>query len=229
MKYTLCYEKMKGIPINEIIKAVNIMEYASTERVTFQLLTLLGCRIQELDTIKFTDIYPYNSDMYIVYWKKGKNQKGNRSELIPNTLYNELVAYRENHKVLGKHLLGAKGQTFCRYFNRDIRPKLGGQWLTKEPNPENAWREEYIYQIKGLRKTFVTFSFKKYYEKWKNPDMALEQISKQMGHKTKRMTSMHYLQETEPLGIDSFYNRYINFADIIRDKERQSRLIEYIT
>lgn len=227
-RHILCYKRVKGIPISEIMKAVNTMDYASTERIMFQFLCLLGCRIQELNNMKLDDIYPYDANMYIVYWKKGKNQKGYRSELITKSVYYELAKYRETHKIEGNKLFGATGQTFVRYFNRDIRPMLGGEWIIKAPNPENHWKIEYVYQIKGLRKTFVTYSFKEYYEKWKNPDMALEEISKQMGHKTKRMTSMHYLQETKELDIDRYFNSACQgLANIINQKDIQLRIFDY--
>lgn len=87
-------------------------------------------------------------------------------------------------------------------------------------------REEYVLQLKGLRKNFATLEFAKQYKKWKSAEVALEFASKRMKHSTKHITAYHYLRNFDELNISAYIN--LTPSDIIRRANEQKRLFDFI-
>ena len=227
MKQQIIYDIVKGIPFEDVVGAIEKMQYGSTERVMFQMLFITGCRITELDNMNFDKIFPYHKGGYIIFWKKGKNQNGLRKERLSIRFYRELLHYRKHNRVYLNQLFGVKAQTFTRYFNRDIRPILSSEWKRKAPNPENNWKLEHIYKVKGLRKDFWTLDYKNNLEKFKSPEIALEQTCKRAGHHSKHITYNHYIQSFDDLKIDKFAGMTPEEILNYNSEKQQTRLCEW--
>lgn len=225
MKTVITHRSIKAIPFKDIVEANQIMTYGDVCKVIFEILILTGCRIKEIENMKVNMLFPYDNENYVLYWKLGKNQKRTRKELLPKFYVEELIKYREANRVPHNSLFGIKAETFRRYFNRDVRPLLGGSWLIKTPNPERNFDLEFIYQLKYLRKDFWTLDFKMNLDKWKSPEIALQATSKHACHSSTRMTYYHYIQNFTDLDLDSFPN--MTPAQILK-KGSQKRLLEWV-
>lgn len=206
-----------AIPLDEVKKVLDFMTYASTVRVMFGMLFWTGSRIIELDNMKRGNIY----DGY-VYWKTGKNQNDYRKEKLPSYFIEELQEYWHTNRILGDKMFGVASDTFRRYFNRDVRPFLGGAWHEERLVFKiGTIQRENILQLKGLRKTFQTYVFAQELYKWNNPEIALQFTSKKMRHSSTRITAYHYLNNFDVLGIDhqNFTKPYVEV--------RQKRLMDF--
>lgn len=190
----------KAIPLKQVRKALEILPYGSTQRVMFEMLTLTGCRLTELDNMKWSNI---RNDF--LYFKLGKNQKNWRKVKLPARFVQELKDYRETHRVQADALFGAKGHSFRRLFDRESRKILGSEWLEKRETWTNGeFALEYKLQLKGLRKNYQTLVFKSELEKWGDPGVALEFTSKAMRHSSTHITAYHYLVNFDSLGSGDF-------------------------
>lgn len=222
--------EMYAVPIPFVRQALQLMEYASTERVMFQMLYFTGCRVSELDHMK-PELLHENT----IYWQPGKGQVGTRKEVLPEAYIKELAAYRSTHRVSSNQLFGPKATTFRRYFDRDIRPKLSPAWRMKRRVVRSkAFGEEYALQLKGLRKTFQTMVFVQEWRRWGAADVALEFTSKRVRHSSKHMTAYHYLQGFENIALLNIstlepgraleaclQKRMIDFDPLLNHNERQ--------
>ncbi len=209
-----------GIPFDKVVEALRFMEYASEVRVMFGMLFLTGCRISELSNMKPEFLFGN-----ILYWGLGKNQKGYRKERLPEFYLRELDEYRRTNRIPAGFLFGIDGNTLNRYFTRDVRPKLGKDWQRRRFKPRgNEFGKGYVYQLKGLRKTFQTLYFADQLKKWKSSEVALEMTSKKMRHSSRRVTAYHYLCEFDNLKIDRF--RGTQPAYLLQN-EGQTRLMDF--
>lgn len=215
------HSESHAIPFDKVIEAVDFMEYGSTCRVMFEMLFLTGCRMSELDRMKISKFY----GQYL-YWALGKNQRSHRKEKLPKWYIEELKVYRNNHKVFRDKLFGINAHTFRRYFARDIRPNLSPAWQEKTLfQRKGALNEEYVLQLKGLRKDFQTLVFKKELDKWKDSGVALEFASKRVKHSSTHITSYHYLCNFEQLGVEKYKN--LEPHQILK-QANQKRLLDFI-
>lgn len=188
----------KAIPLREVKRVLDILPWASTCRVMFEMLTLTGCRLSEMDEMKWSNIRET-----ILYFKLGKNQKNYRKVQLPEKYLQELKDYRETHRVKSDFLFGVKAHTFRRYFDRQVRLMLCGEWIAKEDVwCKGAFALEYKLQLKGLRKNYQTLLFKAEYEKWGDAGVALEFASKAMRHSSKHITAYHYIVNFDALGVE---------------------------
>jgi integrase len=192
----------KPIPVNEAIRVIRHLPYASTVRVCFGMLFLTGCRINELKNFRMKNLYSLKNGYYKVYWSLGKNQTGYRSTIIPPRYIKELKEYRENNKHYSDLMFSAEPRSFARLFDRH-RKHLGGDWYRKAPLfGGGTIKEEYLYQLKGLRKTFATWTFYRLYKKYRDYNISLEFTSRDLHHSTKNMTATHYIKNFEDLEIN---------------------------
>ena len=67
--------------------------------------------------------------------------------------------------------------------------------------------------------------FYREYQKWKDPSVSLEIVSKTMRHKSSRLTLYHYVQNFESLGIDNLQSLEV---ETIISQEVQKRIIDYV-
>lgn len=186
-----------AVPLPYVRQALQLMAYASTERVMFQMLYYTGCRVSELDKMS-PDLIHDNT----IYWRPGKGQVGTRKEALPEPYIKELQEYRRTHRVAQNKLFAPKATTFRRYFDRDIRPNLGLAWNAKRRIVRSGrFGNEYALQLKGLRKTFQTMVFVAEWKRWGAADVALEFTSKRVKHSSKHMTAHHYLQGFQSIKI----------------------------
>ncbi|MDI6738703.1 MAG: hypothetical protein QME12_09425 [Nanoarchaeota archaeon] len=86
-------------------------------------------------------------------------------------------------------------------------------------------KEEYIYQLKGLRKNYQTLEFAKQFEKWQDASIALEFTSKNMKHSSGKITAYHYIENFESLNIEKY--KHLTPAEIIANSQTQMRLMDY--
>lgn len=213
------YEEINTIPFEEITDTLSRMNYASPERVMFEILAITGCRISELDKMNYSQLY---DDLLV--WSLGKNQRRSRKENLPVYLVNEIKEMRSKYRCSSK-LFPISSSTFVRYFNRDVRPKLSPSWIKKRTSLERkTLKEEYVYRLKLLRKNYQTLLFKKYLDKFEGHyDIALQFTSKRMRHSSTKMTAYYYLQ-----GIDDIKNfSGLMPEEIIRRGGGQKRLVEF--
>lgn len=210
-----------SIPFHEIKRAIEIMRYGSDIRTMFQMLVYTGCRIKELEYMKYSQLY--NN---IIYWKLGKNQKKFRKEKLPIEYLKELRFYRKNYRIYQDKLFGIKSCTFRRYFNKQIRQLLKGKWTQKRFfAKQGCLVPEYVFQLKGCRKNYQTLEYAKMLDKWKSPNIAVEMTSKKMKHSSEKITAYHYIENFENLEIDKY--KLFTIQDIINPKN-QMRILDYI-
>lgn len=190
-----------AIPIRVVQEAIEDMEYASTERVMFEMLYYTGCRYPELDGMRKDKLFGE-----WLYWECGKNQTGKwRKERLPQAYLAELRSYWETHRIYGNRFFGVTGETFRGYFKNIVRPRLPGSWQLRRPRmtSRDGMRLEFVYQLKGLRKNFQTLDFKKNLDEWGDPGIAIEMTSKRMRHSSTKITARHYVENFASLGIKS--------------------------
>lgn len=207
-----------AIPLSEIKKVFSVLECGSTTSVYFKILTFTGCRVCEIENMR-----PECLEGNVLYWEKGKNQTGWRKAILPHSLVKEIERYRETHNVPQNRLFAAKGHSFRRYFNRDVRPLLGPEWQMIKKSFDRV-NKTYKLQLKGLRKTFATLEYLARLNEWDDPIIALECVSKQLGHSTQHMTFYHYIREFETLGIKKGSNPF-NLKELAA--ETQTRLGQF--
>jgi len=215
-----------AIPFTSLIEAVDIMEYGSDVSVMFQMLFLTGCRISELDNMDVDHLFQIDEKKFIIYWRTGK--KGRiRKECLPYFYIKELNHYRKYNRVHAKRLFGIENNTFRRYFNRYVRPLLSKVWQEKRLyEVQGILQEQYVLQLKGLRKDFQTLLFKKEIEKWKDSNVALEMVSKRMKHSSQKITAFHYIENFDSLDINRF--AHLEPAEILRTSGSQKRIMDYL-
>lgn len=214
-------EDIQCVPFPSVIKALRIMSYGSTERVMFLHLLYTGCRINELDNMMITQIHGKT-----IHWKLGKNQKGWRKQNLPLNFLDELDFYRRTHRVKDGLLFGVDANSFRRYFNVQVRPNLGPEWLRLRPRPrKQALGDEYVLQLKGLRKNYGSVEFWKQYLKWGDAGVAAEFMQRIFKHKNKKMAVCHYFSSYEHLGLKRFKN--LSIPAIIAEGEEQKRIFDY--
>ena len=190
-----------AVPYPAIKEVLDYLEYGNVIRVMFEMLAITGCRISELDKFKMSELYGG-----VIYWKPAKRQPY-RKEQLPAWYIKELLYYRKNNRVYQNKIFGISANTFRRYFNRDVRPKLPSWTRVRLRAYKGALETEYILQLKGLRKTFQTHLFAQEYEKWKDANVAMEFTSKRMRHSTKHMTAYHYLENFETLDVENLKDK----------------------
>lgn len=223
MKGKLVFGKEScAIKFKHLVEALEFMAYGTDVRVMFQMSFLTGCRLDELDKMEWPALHGN-----VIYWQTCKNGPMRHEDLNLKFIH-ELHEYRAKNRVYGKKMFGISSETFRRYFNRDIRPHLSSAWQQRRVGIDvvaGNKREEFVLQLKGLRKNFATLEFAKQYKKWKSAEVALEFASKRMKHSTRHITAFHYLRNFEELDIEYYVN--LSPADIIRKANEQKRIMDF--
>lgn len=209
-----------AVPFEAILEAVMAMPYASPLRVMFEMLAITGCRMSELDLMRWSQIYDG-----VLYWHLGKNQRTFRKERLPSWLVREISEYHKTHRVYKDRLFGLSNVTFRRMFNRDVRPRLSRRWQEiRLFGCNGTLQAEYVLQLKGLRKTYQTIEFARQYAKWHDASVALEFTSKKMRHSSVKITAHHYVENFDELGISAFGE--MRAADLLPNAH-QARILDY--
>lgn len=212
-----------AIPFLEAQRLFDRLPFGDPIRVMCRVMLYTGCRGRELNRMMRSSMHEG-----WIFWELGKNQTGNtRHEKLPADLLAEIVDYRGTHRIAGDKLFGITYETMARYFNRDVRPLLGGQWTQKalcKKKGKFAWKHR--LQLRGFRKTFQTYLFWQYYQKYKDAGFAVECVSKRMKHHSKQITAYHYIQNFEVLGILD-YELNIPIEDVLQGRS-QLRIDEFV-
>lgn len=218
----------RPVPIPLVQEVLNNLPYASPLRIGFQILFYTGCRIRELDTMQVCDL----KENWI-YWHVGKNQHGIRHEYLPDSFISEYFTYRERNKGQQSRFFFWSSATFRRHFN-SFRQNLSEEWQQKTPSARTIntrgkqqirIKEEYTYQLKGLRKNFATLLFHHFSKEYKSGEMAMYLTSAKMKHASTGMTVMHYLTCVRHLRAES-YEGLLPF-DCVK-KQSQERLFNWV-
>lgn len=189
-----------GIPLDLVSEMLNACEYASHVSVGCKLLMQTGARISELDYM-----HKHNLKGNWIYWAKGKNQTGARSEYLSDDLIEEIKEHWKQYKTKDIQILSVSHTTFGRYWRKHIRPKLSREWNEKRPTWRNARIEyEYKYMLKGLRKNFATILFAFFWKKYRDPYVAVQLTCKRMGHSSDNITVTHYIQAVETIQAERY-------------------------
>lgn len=216
-------EEMDGyaIPFHEIKRLLNFYPYGHRFRIAFELLALTGMRINELNSIGLNSFYGDH-----VVWKCGKNQKGYRREKLPQWFLVELQTYLNNYPHSNSHLFNFQAKMLRDVLNKRVRKQLGGFWIVQRPDPSKngVIKFEYVYQLKGLRHSFSTMEFIRYFEKF-GGDIAVGYVSRRMHHKSEKLTAHHYICNFEKLSIYKYKGHSI--GEILKEAH-QKRIIDYM-
>lgn len=211
----------QGIPFRLVRELLIAPEYGSICSVSTKMLFYTGCRITELDNMDKRKIY-----QNFIYWKCGKNQHGWRKEYLPPQYIAELEYYWKRNKTPQDKIFGVSSATYCRYWRKEIRPKLSPEWQEHIAIINGDELEEiYKYVLKGLRKNFATLLFCYFWKKYKDASIALEKVSKRMKHSSKHMTANHYIETIEQIDAEK-YMHLMPFEII--EQAIQTRMTEYI-
>lgn len=185
----------EAVPFCACQKAIRCMQYASKERVMFEMLVLTGCRLQALDNMRIGMLI--NGE---VFYHPGKNQKRYLKSELPAWYLKELSEYRKSGRVWGDHLFSCTADSFRRYFV-EVRKRLTPEWRELVLMPrQGRLCDTYRLQLKGIRKMFWTAEFRRQLEKWKSSEVALEMVSKLAAHSTNHMTAYHYIRDFSQIG-----------------------------
>jgi integrase len=213
------------LPFDEIQEVLLYLHYGHEVRIMFEWALLTGCRIAELDRMDDRNLVPTKGGKWII-WALGKNQTGMRKVFIPQIIIDELEYYWQNNRRLGHRLFGISGDTCSSYFNKKIRAYLGKTWQEVRPfHYQGNAPFTYVLQFKGLRKVYQTLGWKRYYDRYGSSEIAINLISKEMGHSTTGMTARYYIINLEKMQIEKYPHLDPKDALII---EYQSRLTDHI-
>jgi hypothetical protein len=210
-----------AVPFEALQGLLVSLEYGSPSRVIVEMLALTGCRCASIDRMRIDRVYEG-----VLYWHEGKSTRGLRRERLPEWYWDELVYYREHYDVRGVHLFGLCWASWRKQWERFVRPVLPVMWQERRLVPfGSGWREEYVLQLKGLRKTFQTAEFYRQLARWRDAGVALQMTSKRMRHSSERITAHHYIKEfgrldPRDLGVSP--------AVALRGVGRQQRLLDYM-
>lgn len=220
----LVHDDCKAIPIHLVLDAIDKMKYATPERCMFIMSFLTGCRQSELNRMYVDKLYKVK-DGYYIYWSLGKKQKGFRKEPLPEWFVEELFKMRNNYRCFQNKMFPILQITFRRYFNRDIRPSLNQEWVSKTLQGVNGeLKPLYKYHLSGLRKTFQILLFYKFHQLSGSLEVALHQVSSRMKHSCTNITYRHYLDGYDQIKVHDHGSMLpIDFLEA----GYQSRLMEW--
>ena len=184
-------EDYKIIPFSELKPLIDVLPRNSNKRIALLWLIFTGARVCEIENRNINEII---FGKYWV-WQPRKKQTKMRKEKLPLFFWEEFSYYLDNAKFNNKDIFGLKGESLSRQFNRDIRKKLGGNWIKKKPQfkSDGTYNLVYIYQLKNIRHNFVTYQMFKELQKEMGPEVALGRVSIRMCHSSKHITTTHYI------------------------------------
>ncbi len=195
------------IPFNEVSKLIEVMPYASKERVAIIWLAETGARPCEIENRSLKEIH---SDGFWI-WKTRKTQSAIRYEKLSPKFWKEFKEYLQNNKISNNNVFAMKVGTLRRMINMKYRKMLGGDWLKKVPvlGDRTICRMCYRYQLMYLRHNFQTYKFRKYQSEY-GKDQALHLVCRDMKHSSRSITGFHYIESLKGLGLSDFANRELS-------------------
>lgn len=181
---------------------------------------LTGCRISALNNWRVDRIIGDH-----IYFHEGKSTRGLRKVQLPTGFLLELNEYRRRQQISGIKVFGINSETFVKHFRKYVRPLLGGRWLEKQH--DFSYDEKlFVYQLKFLRKNYQTLLFKQELDRWRDAYVALEFTSKAMRHSKTGITSYHYLENFDDLGLQNKVPGSMSEAVKLGDKSLYDYFVE---
>lgn len=215
-----------AIPLDLLMEAIAITPYSNPIRVALRIYLEIGCRPSEINHMNIQNIYDFDENHKIIYWQLGKNQIGSRSELISASLYKEIQDMREIYRCSSR-ILPVTSDSIRNTFNKAIRPSLSEAWHARKFKPFTKRKiNEFVFELKGIRKTWATIFFWKMYRKYNSYSAALTETCKRMKHSGQKITANHYICEFDLVKPWKYEN---TTACDMGGKEYQQRLFEYNT
>lgn len=204
-----------AVPFERIIEVLDKLPRASFIRIYFEFLFLTGCRPSEAERFLEDGDDSFIRGNY-AFWRVGKNQNGQwRKEYLPDFFLAELEEYKRNRKLYKGKLFPAKAKTLTRYFNKFIRHTLSQDWQVRCATTRRAGKiHEFVFQIKGIRKSFAMCAFWQYWSKYGDANTAVDMTVKRLRHSSRGMTVSHYLDDSERLNRSKWQG--MTPSDIIR-------------
>lgn len=191
-----------AVSFKNIRKILGSLEYGHPRRLGFALLALTGIRVSVM-----VNIGSRNFDGNIVTFKPGKNQKGRpRRCSLPHWFMKELQHYLSNNPYRPEKFFPYSSNSFQREWNK-LRHKLGAPFNIKKPVFAGWRKHEYLIQIKGIRKTYMTKLYWDLVPKY-GMEGAVHVVAAEMRHSSVMITMAHYLKELENPEIYNELNKY---------------------
>jgi integrase len=182
-----------SVPIPILMQTIESMPYGHRMRVWLKYLFYTGCRPCETEKALICNILK----RHIIWWYPGKRQKDPRKEVLPKEFIDELEYMHTKTACPQNKLFPFTGQSATRQFNKYWRPKYP-EWNEKaEALTKNGFVQHYKMQIMGIRKTFATLWFYKYWKYYDDANVAVLMVSKKMRHSSINITAYHYIQECD--------------------------------
>lgn len=192
-------------------------------RVMARVCQQTGAHKVELDLMKKSLLHEDGTFFFECAKKRAKQM---RKVQLSEDLLRELKFYWENNLTYADRMFGISSDTWTRYFNRDVRPRLSHLWNEKRPVAEKGKLVlEYVSQLKGFRHTYATMKFAKYYERYKDAYIAAEMVARDLKHSAKAITVRHYVINLEMLGLDTCLKYE---PHTIMENISQSRVLDFI-
>lgn len=211
------------VPFSQFQRALQHFPRAHPIRVGLLILALTGARPSELEKMGLERADGGGLYGNKLYWRMGKNQKGWRSEPLPEWFLEELHEYRRAYPVRTSRLLHYNPVS----LRRDLwkhRAALGGRWseYAEKTNPASK-KQELILQLKGFRKSFGCAVFAGYWEEFGDVTAAMEFTCARLGHSNRGITVANYLRHYKAAEV-ARWRRWLAGDYEVSD---QARLLDY--
>lgn len=210
----------KAVPIPLLMRTIGSMPYGHRMRVWLRYLFYTGCRPCETEKAYLRNLLKQGC----IWWYPGKRQKDPRKETLPADLIEEIDYMHRNNRCQYDRVFPFTGKSATRQFNKFWRPRMP-EWNVKaEALTKNGFVQHFIFQIMGIRKTFATLWFYKYWKHYGDANVAMLMVSKKMRHSSVNMTAYHYIQECDRIEA----HKYIHLLPHeITTHECQDLLIDF--
>lgn len=201
----------------------DFLPWGDPVRVMARVAQQTGCHKIELNMMKKSFLH---EDGTFYFETAKKRAKQLRKVQLSMDLVKELNHYWNHHMTFKDMMFGISSDTWTRYFNRDVRPKLSHVWNEKRPTAEKGKLYlEYVCQLKGFRHTYATMKFAKAYDRYKDAYVAAEMVAKDLKHSVKAITVRHYIFNLDLLGLETCLKYE---PHNVMENVSQARVLDYI-
>lgn len=172
-------------------KAIAALPYGHPRRLGLEQLGLTGQRLSVMVDTRLDDF-----SGNVLTFRPGKNQKGRpRRVVMPTWFMNELAYYLSHNAYKRDKIYPFSANSFAREFNK-MRHTLGGDFLVQKPYGRGWVKQEYLIQLKGIRKTYMVKQWWDLVPKY-GQNGAAKVVAARLRHKSETVTWQHYIIEFE--------------------------------
>jgi len=188
----------KPIPLKEVRRFIQLLPYASPDRIYTLMMTISASRPGEMQDITW---YDFSGDT-LCFRPKKQHGKITRLVKIPPKVFEELQEYKRRNGFKDQKLFDFTYKTFQTHFNKEYRYRLGGAWVEYDPLPySKTVKHRHKYVLRCIRTTISTLVYL-YFQKKYGDYIALSRTCAWLGHESKKMTCDHYIRNINTLGVD---------------------------